>query len=156
MFKRKSIDIMFGTEIRRNNAKIGGNNAKKSVINAFSSSPKSTIKCIVQCNMRTLYLINECFTSFEFLGFVMLHKWSKDRTSLAYWTQNWPLSLKAKRAKIERVQNNQYVFFRALPETSEKMRLQSWYEQRLVLVWRQCVLNIAAKSKLINHYQTHF
>lgn len=121
---------------------------------------------IVQCNMRTLYLINECFTSFEFLGFVMLHKWSKDRTSLAYWTQNvrqcpirkpiWPLSLKARRAKIKRVQNNQYVFFRALPETSEKMRLQSWYEQRLVLVWRQCVLNIAAKSKLINHFQTHF
>lgn len=75
---------------------------------------------IVQCNMRTLYLINECFTSFEFLGFVMLHKWSKDRTSLAYWTQNvrqcpirkpiWPLSLKAKRAKIKRVQNNQCVF----------------------------------------------
>lgn len=38
------------------------------------------------------------------------------------------------RAKIKRVQNNQYVFFRALPETSEKMRLQSWYEQGLALV----------------------
>lgn len=38
---------MFGTEIRRNNAKKKKrNNAKKSVINAFSSSPKSTIKCI--------------------------------------------------------------------------------------------------------------
>lgn len=35
---------MFGTEIRRNNAKKERNNAKKSVINAFSSSPKSTFK----------------------------------------------------------------------------------------------------------------
>lgn len=56
----------------------------------------------------------------------------------------------------ETSENQTSVFFRALPETSEKMRLQSWYEQGLVSVWRQCVLNIAAKSKLINHYQTHF
>lgn len=57
MFKRKSIDIMFGTEIRRNNAKKERNNAKKSVINAFSSSPKSTIKCIqIPATLKLTYL----------------------------------------------------------------------------------------------------
>lgn len=49
---------MFGTEIRRNNPKKKErNNAKKSVINAFSSSPKSTIKCIqIPATLKLTYL----------------------------------------------------------------------------------------------------
>lgn len=47
---------------------------------------------------------------------------------------NMAIIIEGETSENKRVQNNQYVFFRALPETSEKMRLQSWYEQRLVLV----------------------